>query len=279
MFKKFNLKNYTTKFVMYLLLWILALITVFPFFYMFIAATKNWHQIGFHADQILPRPDAIDNIKANFFMLLSSAPFLKCVWNSIYVAVMSCLLTLFSSSLCGYAFAAYEFKGKETFFWIIMFSLMIPQTVGVIPLFSIMKTLGWFSKARALYLPMLANAYGVFMIRKYLEETLNKDLIDAARLDGCSEFKIYYKVVLPMMLPAIGALGVLTFTTSWGSYFLPLLFMREPTSWTIPLMLTKVPPPAAALGGVLTMFPYVLFFVLFSKWIIKGITENYVGEL
>ena len=279
MSKKFHLKTYSTKFVMYLLLWCLALITIFPFFYMLIAATKNWHQITFHADQILPRHDTIDNIKANFFMLINSAPFLRCVWNSIYVAIMSTFLTLLSSSLCGYAFASYEFKGKNIFFWIIMFSLMIPPTVGIIPLFSVMKTLGWFSKARALYLPMLANAYGVFMIRKYLEESLNRDLIDAARIDGCSEFKIYYKVVLPMIKPVLGALGVLTFTTSWGSYFLPLLFMRESTSWTIPLMLTKVPPPAAALGGVLTMFPYVLFFVLFSKWIIKGITEGMVMEI
>jgi len=276
---KLNVKSYIVKLILYFFLILLAFVTVFPFFYMFIAATKNGHQIAFHADQILPRRDWVDNLKNNFFMLIGSAPFLKCVWNSIYISIMGTILTLLSSSLCGYAFAVYEFRGKEFFFWIIMFSLMIPPTVGVIPLFSIMKTLGWFSKARALYLPMLANAYGVFLIRKFLEGSFPKDLLDAARIDGCSEFKLYFKVALPVMLPSLGALAIITFTTLWGAYFLPLLFMREPSSWTIPLMLTKVPPPSAALGGVITMFPYVLFFVIFSKWIIEGIVEGSVREV
>ncbi len=272
------IKNILVKTGIYLPLIILAVITLFPFVYMFIAATKNTHQIAFHADNLLLGKDWVDNIKINYLSLIYSAPFWQSIINSLYIAVMSTIMTLLAASLGGFGFSVYEFKGKDILFNMMLITLMIPLTVSVIPLFAMMKTFGWFSKARALYLPALASAYGVFMVRKYLESSMPRDLIDAARIDGCSEFKIYRSVILPLITPILGALGIITFLTSWGAYFLPMLLMRDASSWTVPILLTRVQPSSSALASVITTFPFCIVFLILSRWIISGITDGSIRD-
>lgn len=252
---------------------------VFPFIYMFIASTKNSHQIYFHPDKLSLGRDWVDNIKANYLILIYSTPFWGSLLNSLYIGLMSTFFTLLGSSLGGYGFAVYRFRGKELLFNIMLITLMIPPTVSVIPLFSMMKAFGWFSKARALYLPTLASAYGVFMLRKYLESSMSRDLIDSARIDGCSEFTIYFRIIMPLARPILGALGIITFITSWGAFFLPLLLMRETGSWTIPVLMTRVPPGSSLLAGSITTIPVCIIFLILSKWIISGITEGSLREL
>ncbi len=263
----------------YLPVILLALATVFPFFYMFIASSKNYHEILYQADKLLFARDWVDNVKDNYKILTQWTPFWGSVINSIYISVMSTFFALLGASLGGYAFAVYRFKGKELLYGIMLVTLMIPPTVGVIPLFSMMKAFGWFSQARALYLPCLASAYGVFMVRKYLESSMPGDLIDAARIDGCSEFKIYYHVILPLALPILGALGIITFITSWGAFFLPMLLLQEPSSWTVPLLMSQVPPSSALLAGTLTTIPFSIVFLILSRWIISGVTEGAFSEI
>ena len=143
------------------------------------------------------------------------------------------VLSVVVASLGGFGFAVYKFKGKEIIFTIMLATLMIPLVVSVIPYFYVMKTIGWFDKARSLYLPAMASSYGVFLMRKYIESAFPRDLLDAARIDGCGEFGIYYKIVLPVILPGLAALGIISFISSWrrsrnGRPATPVLSTRIP---------------------------------------------------
>ena len=276
------LKRVMTEITIYVPLLFFAFITLYPFYYIIVMSTRTPHQMLMHSDMAHTvgfARDAIDNLKGAYAGIMWQVPFWKNVWNSIYIAGMSTILTLFCSSLGGYSFAVYNFKGKEALFNIMLITLMIPTVVSVIPFFALMKTLNWFNKARALYLPSIASAYGVFLMRKYIESSVPRDLLDAARIDGCTEFMIYRKVVLPLVRPGLGALGIITFITSWSSYLLPMLFMTDTGAWTIPLVINRLWNPAStALAVVITVVPLSIVFLSLSKWIISGITAGSVKD-
>lgn len=268
-------KRIVIQVLIYLPLLIWAFITLFPFVNILILATKTPFQAIYRLNDLSIGPDWVDNLKGNYGAIMWQVPFWKNLANSLYIAGMSTLLTLLCASLGGYGFAAYKFKGKELLFGIMLVTLMIPPVVGFIPYFAMMKVLNWFNKARALYLPAIASAYGVFLMRKYIESSVPKDLLDAAKIDGSSDLSTYFRVVLPLITPGLGALGIITFLSSWGSYLLPMLLMQDSQAWTIPLVLNRLlSPTGGALALVITVFPLALIFLGLSKWIISGITAG-----
>ncbi len=268
-------KNLFSKTVLYIVLILGVVVTLFPFFYMLILATQSESGICSY-----PPPLWFGgNLKANLELLLSATPFFRNMLNSLFVAVMTTVMTLFFCSLGGYGFSKYEFKGKEILFFLMLATLMVPMLLGIIPWFIIMRKFGWINTFYPLIIPGIANAFGIFLMRQFMED-LPDDLVEAARIDGCGEFEIYYKIILPLSLPALGTLGILTFLGSWNNYMQALLVLQEKAMYTIPVALTMVQGKikqnwgAQMVGTSLAILPIVIAFIFASRQFISGVTAG-----
>ena len=266
----------------YLPVVIWAIVVIFPFWYMIVLATKNNPDIFNFPPPLTFDNNFIQNFTANWHVLFEKVQFWRNLWNSVYIAVMSTVLTLFICSLTGFTFAIYEFKGKELIFLLLLFTMMIPSMVTLIPYFSMMQAFGWIDQAKALYLPGAASAYGVFLVRQYVESTVPKDILEAARIDGCSEFSIYWRIIIPLISPILGSLGIITFIGSWNNYMQALVVMTNENSFTIPVALARlqgqqsIDNGAIFVGTAISVIPLILVFIFMSRLVIDRVMEGSV---
>ncbi|HRD85106.1 MAG TPA: carbohydrate ABC transporter permease, partial [Rubrivivax sp.] len=207
-----------------------------PFYFMFVFATQARGDIF----QLPPPLFFGAELAGNFEILTTRLPFWRNLGWSLYVALASTLLTLLFCSLAGYAFALLEFRFKPALFALLMATLLLPSFMGMIPSFLVMDALGWIDQHRALYVPGAASAFGIFMVRQYALGAVPRDLIEAARLDGCGEFGIYWRIVLPLLQPVLGTLGLVTFIGSWNNFMAPLVVLRSASNYTLPLALRSL---------------------------------------
>ncbi|PWF45525.1 carbohydrate ABC transporter permease [Massilia glaciei] len=255
-----------------------ALIMFAPFYFMFVFATHTSADIFSFPPPSWFGGAALDNLA----LLEERLPFWRNIGMSLYVALMQTGLTLFFCSLGGYAFATFEFRFKRPLFALVMASMIIPSFMGMIPTFMLMDLLGWIDQPRALYVPGAAGALGIFMMRQYIGSAIPKDLIEAARIDGCGEFGIYWRVVLPLIGPALGTLGLITFINSWNNFITPLVVMRSVENYTIPLALRSIQAPnntewgALMVGAAIAVLPLLVMFFIASKRLIEGLTQGAV---
>ena len=249
-----------------------------PFFFMFVFATHSRTDIF----SVPPPLFFGDQFWANLDILMSKIPFWRNLGLSLYVGLMSTGLTLLFCSMAGFAFAAYEFRFKKALFGLVMATMLVPAFLGMIPTFMIMDTLGWINQPRALYLPAAAPAMGIFLMRQYIASAIPKDLYEAARMDGCSEWSVYWRVVVPLLGPAFGTLGLITFIASWNNFMAPLVVMRTPEMYTFPLALRSVQSPvdtewgALMAGSAVAVVPLLVIFVFSSRRLIEGLTAGAV---
>ncbi|TXC67163.1 carbohydrate ABC transporter permease [Piscinibacter aquaticus] len=256
-----------------------ALMMLGPFWFMFVFATHTNREI-----LSLPPPiwfgDAfLDNLR----QLLTSLPhFWKNVGWSFYIALMSTALNLFFCSLAGYAFALYDFKYRDALFGFVMATMLLPSFVGMIPTALTMSWLEWMNQPRALYVPGAVGALGIFMMRQYIASAIPRELIDAARIDGCGEFTIYWRIVLPLIGPALGTLGLITFIGSWNNFIGPLIVIRDMEMYTVPLALRslqgtgQIPWGPISAGSAIAVLPLLVLFMLASRRLIEGLTAGAV---
>jgi len=273
-------KIFLNKALLYLPLVLWTIVVVFPFWYMLVLSTKGKAEIFNFPPPMTMSKDFLKGFMENYNNLLAQLPFWKNVWNSVYIAVMSTLTSMFFCSLGGFGFAIYDFKGKKIMFNFMLFTMMIPSIVSIVPYFVMMNWLGWINKARALYIPGMANAFGIFLMRQYINSSVPLDLVDAARVDGSSEFGIYWRIVLPLISPILGSYAIITFLGSWNNYMGPLVVLRDMESYTIPVALgalkglQSVDYGAIMVGNVISVFPLLIVFIFFSKMIIDKVTEG-----
>ena len=255
-----------------------ALIMLAPFYFMFVFATHSRTEIF-----SLPPPMFFgDDFLANLKILTERLPFWRNLGWSLYVAMASTALTLLFCSMGGYAFALFDFKHKNTLFGLVMATMLLPSFMNMIPTFMIMDALGWIDQPRALYIPGAASAFGIFLMRQFVAASIPKDLVEAARMDGCGEWSIYWRIVLPLLKPALGTLGLITFIASWNNFIGPLIVMRSPEMYTLPLALRSLQSPvntewgALMTGSAIATLPLVVLFVLSSRQLISGLTAGAV---
>lgn len=256
-----------------------ALMMLGPFWFMFVFATHSNREI-----LSLPPPIWFgDKFLDNLNQLLTSLPhFWKNVGWSFYVALMSTALNLFFCSLAGFAFAMYKFRFREPLFAFVMATMLLPSFVGMIPTALTMSWLEWMNQPRALYVPGAVGALGIFMMRQYIESAIPGELVDAARIDGCGEFAIYWRIVLPLIGPALGTLGLITFIGSWNNFIGPLIVIRDMEMYTVPLALRslqgtgQIPWGAIAAGSAIAVLPLLVLFMLASRRLIEGLTAGAV---
>ena len=262
----------------YFLVGVGTLIMMAPFYFMFVYATHN-------RDAIFTLPPPLffgSNFLTNFNILTSKIALWRSLGWSLYVALASTALTLLFCSMGGYAFAMFEFRFKGPLFTLVLGTMLLPSFLGMIPSFMIMDALGWLDQPRALYIPGAASAFGIFMMRQFVSSAVPRDLIEAARMDGCGEFRIYWSIVLPLLQPALGTLGLITFIGSWNNFIGPLIVMRSPEMYTFPLALRSMHNPAdtewGALmaGAAIATIPLLILFAISSRRLIDGLTAGAV---
>ena len=262
----------------YFLVGVGTLIMMAPFYFMFVYATHN-------RDAIFTLPPPLffgSDFLTNFNILTSKIALWRSLGWSLYVALASTALTLLFCSMGGYAFAMFEFRFKKPLFTLVLGTMLLPSFLGMIPSFMIMDALGWLDQPRALYIPGAASAFGIFMMRQFVSSAVPRDLVEAARMDGCGEFRIYWSIVLPLLQPALGTLGLITFIGSWNNFIGPLIVMRSPEMYTFPLALRSMFNPAdtewGALmaGAAIATIPLLILFAISSRRLIDGLTAGAV---
>ncbi len=255
-----------------------ALVMLMPFYFMFVFASHSRTEIFSLPPPLFFGDDFLSNLK----ILTDRMPFWRNLGWSLYVAIASTLLTLLFCSMGGYAFAQFEFKYKNALFGLVMGTMLLPSFMNMIPTFMIMDLLGWIDQPRALYIPGAASAFGIFLMRQFIASAIPKDLIEAARMDGCSEIGIFWRIVLPLLKPALGTLGLITFIASWNNFIGPLVVMRSPDMYTLPLALRSLQSPvntewgALMTGAAIATLPLMVLFIISSRQLISGLTAGAV---
>jgi ABC-type glycerol-3-phosphate transport system permease component len=261
---------------LYLFLIAWALFSLLPYLWAFSSSFKTLTEIFHYPPQFLPTQFDL----TNYINLFSKQFFPRWFLNSVFLATTSTALVLFFCSMAGFAFAKYSFPLKNLLFTVVMGSLMIPFQLIMTPLYAEMNALKWLNTYWALLVPWIAPAYGIFLLRQYMI-TIPTELLDAARIDGCSEFRIYGQIVLPLARPALGALAIFQFMNSWNSFLWPLIVLRELRLYPLPLGLATLLGNVVAesvdygmvmAGAFLTALPIILVFLLMQRQFISGLT-------
>jgi len=251
---------------------IVTIIFVMPLLMMFLSAFKSTAEILRVPPTLLPQAPTLDNFRT----VLLEAPYGLWYRNSLVVAIAVTAMAVFTSSLGGYIFAKFEFPLKQPLFILILITLMIPFPVLLIPNYIIANRLGVLNSLWALVLPGMVSAFGIFLIRQFAAG-IPRDLIEAARLDGASEWAIFGRIVLPLLRPALAALGVFTFLASWNDYLWPLVAINDLDKSTLPLALTFFNSTHATrydlvmAAATMAVVPVLVIFLLFQRHIVKAL--------
>jgi len=252
-----------------------SLIALLPFVWMILSSFKTLKEIRQIPPSFVPHEFTLDNYQKVFTD--KDLPLGIFYRNSAIIAFANVAQVLFTSSLFGYIFAKFEFKGKKALFWFILSLMMIPSQMTMIPGYLILARLGLINNLLGLIIPAAIDAFGIFLFRQFALSIPN-ELLDAARVDGAGEFQIYYRIVLPQLGPALATFGMLTFMFNWNAYLWPLIVLTEKNVRTLPIILTwfsnqqvdKTNLTMAA--SVLVILPVLFVFMLVQKWIVAGIT-------
>ncbi len=265
----------TKKFVIHLVCFLLALLSIFPFWVMMINATRSTAEIQQHALSLIPSKYLVQN-----FQILTGKSFnpLVGLTNSLIISIGSTLLTVYFSSLTAYAMVAYEWKLKKAFFSMIIGVMMIPAQVTMIGFYQMVYKIGMTNHLSMLILPAIASPATVFFMRQYLQPTLSMEIVQAARIDGAGEFRIFNTIVLPIMKPAIATQAIFCFVSSWNNLFTPLVLLTDSKKYTMPIMVSllrgdiyKTEYGSVYMGLTLTVLPLIIVYLILSKYIIAGV--------
>lgn len=266
------------KFATYSALALISGLMIFPFVWMLVSSLKPFNEI-FSGTTFFPQEPTLDN----YITLFSQNNALLKVWNSFYIAATRTVLSVFLCALGGYAFAKFRFPGRGTLFAIMLGSITVPFAILLVPLFVMMRNVfGWIDTPWPLIIPFAANAFGIFFMRQYML-SVSDDMLDAARIDGASEFGIFLRVVLPTTLPGLASLSIIFFMQSWNDFLWPTAVLRSDAMQTVPLMLNSLQGPAGRTafdvlmaGSVVSLTPMIVIFLFLQRYLVAGITAGSV---
>ena len=252
-----------------------AFIMVFPLYWMFATAIRPRTELFGGGFRLFPS----DLVWSNFSQAWGKLPFALFYLNSILIAVIAVAATVFINLLAGYTFAKYEFPGRNVLFLLLISTLMIPIQVIMVPEFLIVSALGWVNTYAGVIAPRAAEAFGIFMVRQFMV-SIPDELIEAARLDGAGEFKIFWKVILPLSWPVVAVLTIFTFMWRWNDFAWPLVVLQDRDAYTVPLGLNLMKGQFFTdWTGIMSMslvsiLPMLVVFIFFQRYFIQGIAST-----
>ena len=250
---------------------------IMPYAYMISASFKEGHEIFSIPIEILPQGFYL----GNFEILFLQTNFPRWFLNSVFVGLSRMALAVVVSVMAGYAFAKFDFRFKNVLFVFVLATLTLPIYVLIVPLYDMMVTLGWTDRYVALILPFAAQAIGVFLARQYLL-SVPDEILDAARVDGATEWGVFWRVVLPLSTPVMAVLGILFFTTAWNDFVWPLVVMTEDNKFPVALGLPTLLGPyrqeygAVMAGSFLSTLPIIIVFLIAQRRFIEALTAGAV---
>lgn len=264
--------------LMFILFVILGALTMLPFYSLFLASFRPGTELMRHG---LGLKIDFPTMSLNNYKLLftGDTPYFTWFLNSVKITVIQTVLTLFVSAFVGYGFAMYDFKGKNLVFTCVLFVMMIPVEIIMLPLYKLCISLGLMNTIWGIILPTIAMPMPIFFFRQYLSG-IPRDFLDAARIDGCSEYGIFFRIILPLMKPSFASMGIFVGMNSWNSMLWPMLVIRTNDKITLPIGLASLITPygnnydVLLAGAVFAVVPIVILFVLFQKYFIAGMTAG-----
>lgn len=271
-------QNKISKVLLYGFLTITSLVSIFPFYWMFVIGSNTNSEVNRMPPALAPGSFFVENAMKVF----DRTNFFGAIFNSLIIATIITLAVLFFSSLAGFAFAKLPFKGRNFLFIFLLATMMIPPQLGLIPSFMIISALGWVDSLQAVIIPGMASAFGVFFMRQYISSSIPDDLIEAAKIDGCGNFRTYWSIVVPSIKPAFATLGIITFMGSWNDFLWPLVVLKDASVHTIQIALRTLNDayttdyPMILAGTFMATIPILIVFLIFNKQFIAGITEGAV---
>ncbi len=267
------------KLIFYIVLLFAALSFIYPFIWMISASLAPESEIGNLV--LFPNTFTLDS----YTQMFSKIPIGRALLNSILVSTIVTLGVLVFGSMVGYALSKLEFKGRELIFYIIIFTMTLPFQITLIPQYILMVKFGWVDTYAALIAPYLMNSLAIIMFRQYFK-SIPTDLLDAARIDGCGEFRILFTILWPNALPAIVTIGIITFMASWNEVLWPLIVIRDESLMTMPQLVTLF-----AVGGradsqlgvklasaILLALPIMIAYLFFQKYFIQSMASTGIKE-
>jgi multiple sugar transport system permease protein len=258
---------------------LIALAVVFPFIWMLFTSFKPEAQIAQYPPKLFPETWTLENYEN----VWSRIPFARLFLNSVILAGGVTIISLFLDSMAAYALARLNFPGRDAIFIIILIALMLPFQVMFIPLFVVVHDLGMLDSYSGLIVPRATNAFGIFLLRQFFM-TLPKELDEAARIDGTSEFGIYWKIILPLSGPALATLAIFHFMYNWNDFLWPLLITSSTEMRTLPAGLALfvgqhvVEYGVVMAGAVLTLLPLLVAFLFAQRYFIQGIAMSGIKD-
>lgn len=257
----------------------MVLMTLAPFVWMVSASFMHEGHSNTYPPRFFPDQPTLDQYLILFSRLNVSRNF----FNSLFLAATITIISLFFNSMAGFAFAKYKFKGKNKLFKLLLSSMIIPAQVTMLPLFLMLKSLGLINTYMAIIIPGMANIFGIFLIRQYVL-AIPDSLIEAAKIDGASDFLIYRKIILPLAMPILVTLAIFTFMGTWNDFLWPLIVLTDNSMYTLPVSLANLmgehtkDTELMMAGSVITILPIIIVFLSLQKYYIKGILLGGIKE-
>ncbi len=256
-----------------------GLLMALPFYYMAVTSFKPGIEINETVPSlIVHRPTLL-----SYTELLSSDLVLRATINSLVVAALQTVGVLFFCTLAGFAFAKHRFPGRQLLFMILLSTMMIPGAVLLIPSFLLYRDLGWLDTWAPLIVPGLSGAFGVFLARQFIEK-IPDSIIESAQLEGCGEFRVYARFILPLSKPLIATLGILTFLGSWNSFLGPLIILINEKLYTLPLVISMLQgrfpgkDNVQMAGAMISILPVLILFFIFQRQVVQSLASSGLKE-
>ena len=266
-----------TRWWMYVILIATLLLSVFPFYWMFVVASNDTSAMNNVPPALIPGP----NFPNHAEQVLENDFFLRSMWNSFLVSSLVAFFQVFFATLAGFAFAKLRFRFRNALFVFVVGTMMVPLQLGIIPQFMLISNLGWVNSLRALIVPGMVSAFGVFWMRQYIDGNVPDELLEAAKVDGASVWRRYWNVTLPMVRPAAAVLGLFTFMGAWNDFLWPLIVLNSPDSFTVQVALRQLQSTAYVTdfgvqfaGVFMATIPLILIFIFLGRQLIGGIMEG-----
>lgn len=257
-----------------------AILSALPLYWMVVIASRTNESAYQWPPALLPGGNLGENVQR--VLDNSDAAILKGIVNSFIVAGTITLSTVLFSAMAGFAFAKLRFRGRNALLISILLTMMIPVQLNIVPLYDLMITFGWLNDIKAVIVPFLISGFGIFLMRQYTIQSVPDELIEAARVDGCSTWRVFYHVVAPALRPAAAVLGLLTFMQYWNEFFWPFIVLADPSNPTVQISLKTLNSAyhqdlsQIFAGTFVATVPLVIVFVVFFRQIISGIMEGAV---
>ncbi|MGG4142568.1 carbohydrate ABC transporter permease [Paenibacillus algorifonticola] len=275
------MRNQTGRSIVYVLLLLFVLFSVFPFYWMSVISTRTVGEIS----AIPPKVFYGNRMAENFDKIFNNenVDFLRTMGNTAIIAVSITISMLLLSSLAGFAFARLNFTGKGFMLLFVLGTLMIPAQLGIIPQYLIITKLQWLNDYRAVIVPGMVSAFGVFFMRQYIEAAVPSELVEAGRIDGCRNLQLYALIAVPAIAPAYATLGILTFMGAWNDYLWPSIVMKSNEMLTVQVALLRLDTSSyfqdkslVMAASVMATLPLFLIFLFFNRQFIAGVTDGAV---